>query len=476
NATHYRGKINLVGGTLSFPINITSSGPLALANGTAVINSKAVKVARLTIGKTILPAGTYTTDDLNGRGVTFTGTGTITTSLIPDGWSHLDLGAPALSGSAAYADSTWTISGSGTQIGTTTDKFAFTSAQTTTATPSISARVTSLQTTPATAQAGVMLRDGTDANAPFVALTVSPAGLITLRSRTGIGATATAVQAPGITSAPVWLKLNQTDGTVTAAYSTNNLSWTQVGSVAANFASAPQAGLAICAGTDTARATATVTDVVMENSIPVLTAATLSVGVSPAGAGTATGAGIFENGTAITVSTTTSAGFGFVGWREANTTASTGTSYSFTLNGSRSLVAHFQPANLTTFQSTFFTTPELSNAAVSGPSADPDGDGYSNLMEYALGTNPKVANLPQQLGVVDNGHLALTYTRSKTAADLSYIVEVSNDLQLWTSNASDVSAPALVSDDGFTQTLRVTDLSPAASIGSRFMRLRVVKP
>ncbi|WP_162525149.1 InlB B-repeat-containing protein [Rariglobus hedericola] len=474
NATHYRGKLNLAGGTLSFPINVTSCGPLALATGTAVINSKAVKVARLTIGKTILPAGTYTTDDLNGRGVTFTGTGTITTSLIPDGWSHLDIGAPALSGAATYSGSTWTLTGSGTQIGATSDKFAFTSAQTTTATPSIVARITSVQTTPVSAQAGVMLRDGTDANAPFVALTVSPAGLITLRSRTVVGATATAVQASATVAAPVWLKLNQASGTITAAYSTNNISWTPVGSVAANFAGAPQAGLAICAGTDTVRATATVTDVSVENTTPVLTASTLSVSASPTGAGTIAGSGIFENGTAISLNATPSAGYGFAGWRENSASVTTASVYNFTLNESRSLVAHFQPANLATFQTTFFTTTELNDAAISAPSADPDGDGYSNLLEYALGTNPKVANSLHQQSAFENGQLALIYQRSKTASDLAYIVEVSNDLKTWKFSASDVSAATVLDDDGYTQTIRVRDLTPPSSIDPRFIRLRIV--
>ncbi len=271
NATHYRGKLNLVAGTLSFPSNLTSSGPLILAAGTAVANDKTVKVARLTIGDTLIPAGTYTSDELNGRGVAFRGSGTITTSLLPDGWSNLDIGTPAQSGTATFATSTtWTLTGGGTQIGATSDKFNFTSAQTATATPSIIARVTALPDAPASTQAGVMVRDGTDANAPFVALTVSPAGLITLRSRTAPAATATSVQAAATVPPPVWLKLTQVNGTVTAAYSTNNASWTPVGTATPGFASAPQAGVALCAGTDTAKATATITDVIMENKPPTL--------------------------------------------------------------------------------------------------------------------------------------------------------------------------------------------------------------
>jgi peptidoglycan/xylan/chitin deacetylase (PgdA/CDA1 family) len=476
DATRYRGKLNLVAGTLSFPTNLTSSGALALTPGTAVANTKVVKVARLAIGNTILPAGTYTSDELNGRGVTFSGAGTITTSLLPDGWSNLDVGSPVQSGTATYAGTTWTLTGGGTQIAAAADKFNFTSAQTTTATPSILARVTTVQATPATAQAGVMLRDGTETNAPFVALTVSPAGIITLRSRTAAADTAASLQAPSTVVPPVWLRLNSANGTVTGSYSTNNISWTQVGAIAATFTSAPQAGLAVCAGTDAAKSTATFTDVALENTLPVLTASTIAASVSPAGAGSIAGTGIFENGSAASVTATPANGYGFVGWSENGTTAGSASAYGFTVNGSRTLVANFQAANLATFKSTFFSSVELTNDAISGPAADPDGDGYSNLMEYALGTNPKHADQPAQQSALVSGNLALTYTRSKTAADLAYIVEVSNDLQTWKSSAADVSTATVLNDDGYTQTLRVKDLTAPSSIEPRFMRLRIVTP
>lgn len=476
DATRYRGKLNLVAGTLSFPNNFTGSGPLALAPGTAVANTKVVKVACLTIGNTVIPAGTYTSDQLNSYGVTFTGAGTITTSLLPDGWSNLDIGAPALAGSAAYAGTTWTLSGGGIQIAAAADKFNFTSAQTSTATPSILARVTTVQTTPASAQAGVMIRDGTETNAPFVALTVSPAGVVTLRSRTAAGDAAASVQVPSTVVPPVWLKLSSANGTVTASYSTNNISWTQVGAIAASFANAPQAGLAVCAGTDASKATATFTDVAMENTAPVLTASTIAASVSPAGAGSIGGTGIFENGTAASLTATPSSGYGFVGWSENGTLAGSAAAYGFTVNGSRTLVANFQAASLTTFKSSFFTSAELANDTVSGPAADPDGDGYTNLLEYALGTNPKHADQPAQQSALVDGNLALTYTRSKTAADLAYIVEVSNDLQTWKSGASDISIATVLNDDGYTQTLRVKDLRAPSSIEPRFMRLRIVGP
>ena len=39
-----------------------------------------------------------------------------------------------------------------------------------------------------------------------------------------------------------------------------------------------------------------------------------------------------------------------------------------------------------------FTPAEIGNAAISGPTADPDGDGTSNLLELALGSDPRQSN------------------------------------------------------------------------------------
>lgn len=476
NATNYRGKINLTAGTLSFPSNLTSSGPLTVANGSAVTNDKVVKVARLTIGNTIMPAGTYTAAQLNGLGVLFNGTGTITTSLLPDGWSNIDVGAPAMSGAAIYSGTTWTLTGGGTQIGGVSDKFNFASALTSTSSPSIVAQVSSVQNTNSAAQAGVMLRDSTDADAPFAALTVSPTGIITFRSRTSAGVAASSVQAGATVTAPIWLKLNTVSGTCTGYYSTNNISWTSVGSATLTLVNTPLAGLVVCAGTDTVKNVSTFTGVAMEDVSPSLTAYTVSVSASPAGTGTITGTGIFNAGTSVTLTATPASGYGFAAWSESGASTGSSSAYTFTVNGGRALVAHFQPSSLAAFKAASFTSAELSNAAISGDSADPDGDGYPNLMEYALAMTPRAPNSPQLQGEHSDGYLALVYKRSKTAADLTYIVEVSDDLQTWKSSAADVSAPVTQADDGYTQTIRVKDLIASTAAPRRFIRLRVVTP
>jgi hypothetical protein len=77
---------------------------------------------------------------------------------------------------------------------------------------------------------------------------------------------------------------------------------------------------------------------------------------------------------------------------------------------------------------------------------------------------------------LEDGILSITYKRSKTAADLAYLVEVSDDLAIWKSGPSDIGAPVIANDDGYTQTVVVKDLMVPSPAGGRFIRLRVNAP
>ena len=134
----------------------------------------------------------------------------------------------------------------------------------------------------------------------------------------------------------------------------------------------------------------------------------------------------------------------------------------------------------TTWQGSHFTAAQLANPAVSGDLADPDGDGVVNLLEYALNLDPLSASragLPVVAPATQNGttNLTLTYTKLKTATDLTYVVEVSADLLTWKSG-SGYTTDVAVLDQGTTQQVTTRDLTAiSAATPRRFMRLRVTR-
>lgn len=95
-----------------------------------------------------------------------------------------------------------------------------------------------------------------------------------------------------------------------------------------------------------------------------------------------------------------------------------------------------------------FDSEELADPAVAGPAADPDHDGRANLIEYALGTEPRDPadgglNSPV-LESVDGGRLQLSCLIAPGRDDLVVRVEWSADLlSTWSAAAEHVSPPAL---------------------------------
>lgn len=103
------------------------------------------------------------------------------------------------------------------------------------------------------------------------------------------------------------------------------------------------------------------------------------------------------------------------------------------------------------------------------PDADFDGDGLSNLLEYAIASNPTVATPASAIAtaLVDS-KLQLTFLRAR--AELTYVVEGSSDLANPASWQVIATNPGAVSDTT-PVTVEDTDSVPAAP--KRFLRLRV---
>lgn len=102
---------------------------------------------------------------------------------------------------------------------------------------------------------------------------------------------------------------------------------------------------------------------------------------------------------------------------------------------------------------THFSSAERADETVSGAEADPDGDGLTNLLEYALGGDPRLATSAPRahLGpAVVGAPLALSFHRIADPA-LGYRVEATGDLVTWTtifvSSGSDNVAGSVIVPD-----------------------------
>jgi len=117
----------------------------------------------------------------------------------------------------------------------------------------------------------------------------------------------------------------------------------------------------------------------------------------------------------------------------------------------------------------FGTTSATGNAA---DTADPDGDGVSNLLEFAIGTDPThTTAAPGQ--ITHNGsNLVFAYQRADGAMTdgVSFIVEWSDSLQSNSWSSVGVSE-TILSDNGTLQQVQAT--LPDGGQAQRFVRLRV---
>jgi autotransporter-associated beta strand protein len=105
---------------------------------------------------------------------------------------------------------------------------------------------------------------------------------------------------------------------------------------------------------------------------------------------------------------------------------------------------------------------------LSAATADPDQDGWTNLVEYALGLDPLepdgIAALTQG---IEDGYLTLTFN-SRATPDLTYSVEAADTLgttwsSIWTRS----------SDQNTDGPVKVVDTVPVNSRPARFLRLHV---
>jgi hypothetical protein len=130
-------------------------------------------------------------------------------------------------------------------------------------------------------------------------------------------------------------------------------------------------------------------------------------------------------------------------------------------------VASAPVSALETWRTTYFGSG--ANSGNGADAFDADNDGRANLLEYALGTDPTVAN-PGAAFTVSNAGGVLTLSFNHIAdATLTYVVEASSNLTTWETAQSYT---------GFTTvgTTTYTDGTTLTAGTRRFLRLKIMTP
>ncbi len=212
------------------------------------------------------------------------------------------------------------------------------------------------------------------------------------------------------------------------------------------------------------------------------------------------------SGPAVTLSNIASASASFVA-----TPVTTPTALTFQLTVSDGSLASHTNTTLTllptqrarmTFAAwshAFFSANQLTNPAVSGVPAGPDGDGVVNLLEYAFDMNPLLAdgNAPVMQGggvpvpgsvsalnpatQTNQNYLTITFVRWKDPVDLACSVQSSLDLVQWTDQLTSPNAFVVVSQtdvagSGQLQLVTVRAATPMSGSGAapyQFFRVAV---
>ena len=171
---------------------------------------------------------------------------------VPPPWNDVDVGSPAIAGSANYANGVFTVNGSGTDIYGTNDQFNYVY-QPVNGNGTIIARVTSQTNTDYNAKAGIMFKQSTTAGSPYILITITP-GTSSFKIQYNFNGS---IGGGTYTFPNAWMKLTRVANTFTAYVSSDGVTWAQIVSKTLAMNTNATAGLFECSHNASALGTAT---------------------------------------------------------------------------------------------------------------------------------------------------------------------------------------------------------------------------
>lgn len=422
-----------------------------------------------------LPVGifTFTAKAYDSRGaVTISSPITVTVSSLPAGWNNNDIGTVGVAGSANYANSTYTVQGSGMDIWGNADSFNFTST-TLNGDGQITARVASQQNTDPWALAGVMMRDTSDPASKEVLAALTPGNGFSFDYRdTSGGATTYISGGPG--AAPNWVRLVRAGSTFTAYQSIDGVNWTATGSATISMSTSLSLGLAVTSHNNTTLGTATFDNVSV-------TGAGLVISNVNAGNITPTGANVTWT---TNVPATSQIEYGTSTAYGASTAVNTSldTNHSQVMTGLQSSTAyHYRvrstdgAGNSIVSADNVFSTPAATSTTPPGFGIDTQTsvDGRGTVTTPAFSTTSANETLFAFAG--SDGPMTSAQTLTVSGAGLTWrLVQRANTqagtAEIWAATTSGLLTNATVSstqsNTGYDQSLTVVAVKGTAGVGA----------
>ena len=182
---------------------------------------------------------------------------------LPAGWRTQDIGAVGVGGNASFASGTYSLAGAGADIWGTADalRYAYTTLN---GDGQITARVATEQNVHAWTKAGVMIRESVAPGSAQALMLVSPGKGNAFQRRVATNGVSTHT-AGAMVTAPYWVRLTRVGDAITASQSADGRTWTIVGTDTIAFGQPVLIGLAVSSHSNTAAATATFDNVVIES-------------------------------------------------------------------------------------------------------------------------------------------------------------------------------------------------------------------